>query len=119
SCDDSGTARIRMPSLSGTNGVEPIPPAQPIHVPRRSRNTGWIALTRPPGLRLHSTEPSGRVVSSTGRRLATTTSGLRGIVHSRVIEGRPYGIGRTRRLRLLTRSRYSYTPKVKCQLHKR
>jgi hypothetical protein len=65
--------------MSGRTGAFPTLPAQPTQVVPSPDTMGVNALTRPPGLRRHCRTPSWRETSSTGRRLATTTSGFRGM----------------------------------------
>src|SRR6266540_3282767 len=59
-------------SIGGSVGADAAP-VQPTQVPCRVARTGWIAVTRPPGLRRHW-RPSGVLTWSTGSRLATTTN---------------------------------------------
>jgi hypothetical protein len=48
-------------------------PGQPTQTPSVRRTTGSNALTKPPGLRRHSTQPSRISATATGNRFATTT----------------------------------------------
>ena len=65
-----------MPPDSKGSGASPAEPDQPTHAPPRPATKGSSAVTRPPGLRCQRVLPSGSVTWSTGRRLATTTTGL-------------------------------------------
>ena len=49
-------------------------PAHPTHAASRPRITDSMAVTRPPGLRRHSSCPSSPVTRSTGSRLAAMTN---------------------------------------------
>src|SRR3954470_19535070 len=62
--------------MSGRAGAEPTPPPQPTQVAGVLSRIACNALARPPGLRRHSQAPSGAALSSSGRRLATTTNEL-------------------------------------------
>src|SRR5688500_8496024 len=65
-----------MPPDSNGSGTSPADPDQPTHAPPRPATNGSSAVTSPPGLRCQRVVPSGSVTWSTGRRLATTTTGL-------------------------------------------
>src|SRR6476619_323990 len=65
-----------MPPDSNGSGASPAEPDQPTQAPPRPATKGSSAVTRPPGLRCQRVVPSGSVTWSTGRRLATTTTGL-------------------------------------------
>src|SRR3954466_13453320 len=65
-----------MPPDSNGSAASPGDPDQPTHAPPRPATKGSSAVTRPPGLRCQRVLPSGSVTWSTGRRLATTTTGL-------------------------------------------
>jgi hypothetical protein len=62
-----------MPSSSKGSGASPVSPAQPTQAPGCVRITDSMAVTRPPGLRRHSTSPSSVTTWSTGRRFAAMT----------------------------------------------
>src|ERR687889_103982 len=65
-----------IPPDSKGSGASPAEPDQPTHAPPRPATNGSSAVTSPPGLRCHLGSPSGPGTWSTGRRLATTTTGL-------------------------------------------
>src|SRR3954451_13755922 len=71
-----------MPPDSNGSGASPAEPHQPTQAPPRPATKGSSAVTRPPGLRCQRVLPSGSVTWATGRRLATTTTGLSGPTRS-------------------------------------
>src|SRR4051794_32250382 len=62
--------------MSGRAGDGPTRPPQPTQVAGVCSRMARRALASPPGLRRHSQAPSGAALSSSGRRLATTTNEL-------------------------------------------
>ena len=69
----SGTGTSDRPSSTNGSRSLSLLPDQPIQAPSFSRITGSMAVTRPPGERRQSTDPSGLTTRSTGSRFATMT----------------------------------------------